>query len=81
MNSDRQRLIFGLLAFIISAILVAFILSPWVDPAKNELGSVVMGNVIAWPAIVLAFFFGSSDGSKQKERRLNAASEDNDEAR
>ena len=70
MSSDRQRLIFGVLAFLLPAVLVGAILSPWVASSKDQLANIVIGNVLAWPMIVLQFLYGSSDGSKRKTQAL-----------
>lgn len=64
------RNIFGGLAFLVAGVIVGFTLSPFVAVEKEEIALIVLGNVLSWPVIVLQFFFGSSDGSKEKSAAL-----------
>ena len=60
------RIAFGALALVITGAIVALTLSPFVQADKEKIALIVLGNVLSWPVIVLQFYFGSSDGSKEK---------------
>lgn len=64
--SSRSRFFFGALAFFVSIIVIAYTLSAYVPDSKEQIALVVLGNVLGWPLIVLQFFYGSSEGSKEK---------------
>lgn len=70
----NPRLIFGALAFAMAGVIVGLALSPIVAVEKEQVALMVVGNVLAWPVIVLQFFFGSSDGSKTKDAAMIARS-------
>ena len=66
MSGETVRLIFGLLAFLIAACVIGLVLSPYVPPDKEAISNLVAGNVLGWPAIVLAYHYGTSAGSVRK---------------
>jgi hypothetical protein len=66
MIDANMRALFGIAAFLWVGIVVALILSPFVPAEKETIANVILGNALGWPAIVLAFYFGSSSGSKEK---------------
>lgn len=70
MISARNRLLFGLLAFGAAIFVIFYVLSPYVPPDKDQIANVILGNVLGWPAIVLAFFFGTSQSSADKTDAL-----------
>lgn len=76
MSEEAQRLIFGLLGFMLAGGVIAGVLSPLVPTDKEAIANVILGNVLSWPAIVLAFHYGSSSGSKAKGKLLEQG-EDN----
>ncbi|MDZ7588228.1 MAG: hypothetical protein U5J78_03375 [Parasphingorhabdus sp.] len=69
MNDSHMRAVFGVLTFAVVGAVVLLILSDWVSLEKEQIANVVLGNVLGWPAIVLAFYFGSSSGSKDKSEK------------
>jgi hypothetical protein len=75
MSDEAQRLIFGLLAFLVAGGVIAGVLSPLVPVDKEAIANVILGNALSWPAIVLAFHYGSSSGSKAKTRMLDQGGE------
>lgn len=77
MTDNVMRAVFGAMAFIVVAGVTWYVLSPLVPAEKEAIANVILGNVLSWPAIVLAFYFGSSSGSKEKTE-LMADEEDND---
>lgn len=77
MSGDQAaRNAFGALAFLIAGAIIAGVLSPYVPDSKESIANVVLGNVLGWPGMVLAYFFGSSSGSKAKDSALAAAASD-----
>lgn len=72
MTRDTARLIFGFLAFVIAAAVIALVLSPFVPVGKDAIANVILGNVLGWPAIVLAYHYGTSAGSDHKSELLAA---------
>lgn len=74
MNQDHTtRNAFGAIAFILAGAIIAGVLSPYVPDSKEAIANVVLGNVLGWPGMVLAYFFGSSSGSKAKDATINEA--------
>lgn len=76
MSDHTPRNAFGALAFIVAALVIAGVLSPFVPDSKDAIANVVLGNVLGWPGMVLAYFFGSSSGSKAKDAALAQAATD-----
>lgn len=71
---DRfARNAFGAAAFVVAGAIIAGVLSPYVPDSKEAIANVVLGNVLAWPGMVLAYYFGSSSGSKAKDTALAQA--------
>lgn len=68
------RNVFGLLAFVTTMLVIGLILSPWVPDSKDAIANVILGNVLGWPATVLAFHFGSTQSSADKNRVIEALS-------
>ena len=83
MSGDQAaRNAFGALAFLITGAIIAYVLSKFVPDSKESIANVVLGNVLGWPGMVLAYFFGSSSGSKAKDMALaEAASEQSTEGK
>ena len=76
MTDTRARNAFGGVAFVVAGAIIAGVLSPYVPDSKESIANVVLGNVLGWPGMVLAYFFGSSSGSKAKDTALaNATAE------
>jgi len=61
-----ERTIFGGVAFVIAAAVIGLVLSPFVPEGKETIANVVLGSVLTWPGIVLAYHFGTSAGSVRK---------------
>lgn len=77
MSGDTgSRNTFGGAAFLIAAVVIAGVLSPYVPDSKEPIANMVLGNVLGWPGYVLAYFFGSSSGSKAKDAALVSAATD-----
>lgn len=70
MNGETARNIFGALAFAITAAVIAAVLSPYVPNDKESIANVVLGNVLAWPGIVLAYHFGTTRSSSAKDATI-----------
>lgn len=71
MNDDRiARHAFGAVAFIVTAAVIAAVLSPWVPDSREAIANVILGNALGWPGMVLAYYYGSSSGSKAKDAAL-----------
>lgn len=64
------RTTFGAIAFLITGIIVGLILSPVVSDTKEQIALIVLGNVLAWPMIVLQYFFGTTQSSAEKTQLL-----------
>lgn len=52
-------------------IALAFLVTPKVG---EEVVGIIIGQVLSWPLYVLAFFFGSSSGSKMKSMQQTGGS-------
>jgi len=61
---------FGALAFVIAGAVIGLVLSPYVPDGKESIANVVLGSVLTWPGIVLAYHFGTSAGSVRKTELL-----------
>lgn len=61
---------FGIAAFVIAAAVIGLVLSPFVPSDRDQIANVILGNVLNWPAIVLAYHFGTSAGSVRKMELL-----------
>lgn len=72
-SEHATRNAFGILAFLVTTAVIAGVLSPFVPDGKEAIANVVLGNVLGWPGMVLAYFFGSSSGSKAKDATLAQA--------
>lgn len=70
MGDDKSRNWFGGGAFLVSALVIAYALSPLVPANKENMAFMIVGNAMGWPLMVLAYYFGSSSGSKQKSKAL-----------
>jgi len=67
MVSDRvARNAFGAAAFLLTAAIIGVVLSPFVGEGKEAIANVILGNALAWPGMVMAYFYGSSSGSARK---------------
>lgn len=69
-GDTTSRNLFGAAAFFVAAAIIAGVLSPYVPESKDSIANVVLGNVLGWPGMVLAYFFGSSSGSRAKDDAL-----------
>jgi len=67
MGHEWMRNGFGVLAFAMTGAVIAMVLSPWVPDAKGGIANIVLGNVLGWPATVLAFYFGTTSSSAKKD--------------
>lgn len=71
------RNIFGGVAFAVATAVIGFVLSPFVPESKEAIANIILGNVLGWPLMVLAYHYGSSSGSRAKDKALaDAASGD-----
>jgi hypothetical protein len=77
MSREFARVAFGLLAFAIAAAVIGLVLSPYVPADKEAIANVILGNVLGWPAIVLAFHYGTSAGSEHKSDLLVSSKDGN----
>lgn len=68
----RMRATFGIITFTVVGLIVALVLSPFVPADKEAISNVILGNALGWPAIILAYYFGSSSGSKEKTELMAA---------
>lgn len=66
-STDHSRHFFGAAAFVVAAVVIAAVLSPYVPASKEQIAGVILGNVLAWPGIVLAYYYGSSQQSHKKD--------------
>jgi hypothetical protein len=62
---------FGMLAFLIAGVVIIFVLSSYVPPEKEKIAYLIVGNVLGWPMMVLAFHYGASQGGKQSRETLD----------
>lgn len=75
MNDIIARNFFGTLAFIVAVIVIAAVLSPYVPNDKEAIANVILGNVLGWPMMVLAYHYGTNAGSNRKTELLGAKAE------
>lgn len=67
MNGEYGRYAFGGAAFAMCAGVIFAVLSPYVPVEKESIANIILGNVLSWPAIILAFFFGTTQQSRRKD--------------
>ena len=72
MTHEWTRSGFGVLAFMVTSAVIAMVLSPYVQDSKEAIANVVLGNVLGWPATVLAWHFGSTKSSAEKNAVIAA---------
>lgn len=70
MTNDLARNLFGGAAFVMAGAVIGLTLSPWVPEAKEGISNVVLGNVLGWPAMVLAYHFGTTKSSAAKDATI-----------
>lgn len=75
MTDDRARHLFGAMAFMVAALVIAAVLSPFVPADKESISNVILGNVLGWPMMVLAYHYGTNAGSARKTELLGQQSE------
>jgi hypothetical protein len=75
MSDTAARNFFGTLAFVVAMIVIAAVLSPYVPNDKEAIANVILGNVLGWPMIVLAYHYGTNAGSARKTELLGAPSQ------
>jgi len=77
MTDTIARNFFGTLAFVIASLVIAAVLSPYVPNDKDEIAALILGNVLGWPMIVLAFHYGTTAGSARKTELLGTVQDVN----
>lgn len=70
MTDAIARNFFGTLAFVVAVIVIAAVLSPYVPDGKEAIANVILGNVLGWPMMVLAYHYGTNAGSVRKTELL-----------
>lgn len=70
MTDRHARHWFGAAAFISTMAVIAAVLSPYVPPDKETMANIILGNVLGWPGIILAFHYGTTAGSVRKTEML-----------
>ena len=70
MNEHHARNFFGTMAFIVSVIVIGAVLSPYVPNDKEAIANVILGNVLGWPMMVLAYHYGTNASSARKTELL-----------
>jgi len=73
MTDTIARNFFGTLAFVIALLVIAAVLSPYVPNDKDEIAALILGNVLGWPMMVLAYHYGTNAGSARKTELLGGA--------
>jgi cobalamin synthase len=73
---DASRNVFGALAFVVAAFVIAAVLSPYVPIEKESVANVILGNVLGWPMMVLAYHYGTNASSARKTELMIAAGKD-----
>ena len=66
MTDKAARHWFGAMAFLVAILVIAAVLSPYVPTDKEAIANVILGNVLGWPMMVLAFHYGTTAGSARK---------------
>lgn len=77
-NEHIARNIFGGAAFAMTACVIAGVLSPYVPDGKEAIANIILGNVLGWPGLILAYHFGSSSSSRAKDKALADAAQGGD---
>lgn len=70
-TSELPRNVFGGLAFVVATGVIALVLSPYVPEGKEAIANVVLGSVLTWPGIVLAYHFGTTRSSAAKDETIS----------
>ena len=79
-NGETARNIFGGAAFCMTGAIIGAVLSPYVPDTKEAIANVVLGNVLSWPGMVLAYHFGTTRSSTTKDATISRLSGDGSEA-
>jgi hypothetical protein len=72
MSDTIARNVFGAAAFFVAALVITAVLSPYVPTDKEAIANVILGNVLGWPMMVLAYHYGTNAGSARKTELLGA---------
>jgi hypothetical protein len=70
MSDAIARNFFGALAFVVAVLVIGAVLSPFVPNDKEAIANVILGNVLGWPMMVLAYHYGTNAGSVRKTELL-----------
>lgn len=73
MTDTIARNFFGAMAFIVAVLVIGAVLSPFVPNDKEAIANVILGNVLGWPMMVLAYHYGTNAGSVRKTELLGNA--------
>lgn len=71
MNGELARNVFGAMAFAVATAVIGLVLSPYVPAGKEAIANVVLGSVLTWPGIVLAYHFGTTRSSAAKDETIS----------
>lgn len=66
MNSERMRVVLSIAAIILVSIILYMINEGTIARTTRDIAMVVVGHILSKYSGVYDFYFGSSDGSKQK---------------
>ncbi len=72
MTDSHARNFFGALAFVVAVIVIGAVLSPFVPNDKEAIANVILGNVLGWPMMVLAYHYGTNASSARKTELLGS---------
>lgn len=70
-NSDKTRNVLAIAALIIIALLIAGLFFVQIPDSAKDLINIALGFVAGYVGAVFNYYFGSSDGSRQKTALLN----------
>ena len=74
MTDATARNFFGALAFVVAVLVIGAVLSPFVPTDKDSIANVILGNVLGWPMMVLAYHYGTNASSNRKTELLGEQS-------
>jgi hypothetical protein len=66
MNRSMQRFSLAVLAVLVASGIVAALYVFAVPAESEKVLFMALGNVLSWPAMAFAYYFGTSEGSAQK---------------
>lgn len=67
---DKARNITGIAAILIAVFIIVMLFLRTIPDGNRDIAMVLLGSSMTWANSVFNFHFGSSDGSKRKDKKI-----------